>query len=190
MSEKNLTLLTQDEIDTLVEFLVDKKSEINDEVLNQNSIDKLIYLIRNRDGRKLRMDFVNPGTGEEGPKVLVNLGFAEREGQLCRLDVRVAEDTSYLELYAVNTETGKEVKITPHNFSHLDLEENEQTWGVAIVPAFFDEVASSFGLKYTRETLERVCSIFADKNFGDKDMDLPMAFVPSSRQILANIIER
>ena len=54
MSEKNMTLLSQKEIDTLIEFLrgEDWRKRSNNEVLNQESIDRLIALIRSSHGRR------------------------------------------------------------------------------------------------------------------------------------------
>lgn len=190
MSEPNLTLLTQEEIDTLVKFLVQNKEGINNEVLNQNSVDKLIYLIENNDLRRLRLDSVNlKPSGESSPKLLVSLGLYENETQTGRLDARVNEESSYLELYAVNRETGKELLLTPDNYAQINLGESTSQWGYSIVPSLFDEIADTYGLKYERKTLEFVCALFADKNFGNKNFTLASAFVPSSKQLLSNILE-
>lgn len=46
MSDTNFSLLSQDEIDTLVEFLTEKSTDIESDVLSQESIDKLISMMR------------------------------------------------------------------------------------------------------------------------------------------------
>ena len=54
MSEKNMTLLSQKEIDTLIEFLSgeDWRKGASNDVLNQESVDRLIALIRSSHVRR------------------------------------------------------------------------------------------------------------------------------------------
>lgn len=187
MSEPNLTLLTQVEIDTLISFLVDKKQNIQNEVLSQESIDKLIYLIQNNDAYKLRLDAMNLVEGFAGKKLLRKSGFYENKEQTGRLVAEISEETGYLELFALNADTEKRIKITPENFSNLNLEENESQWGYVIAPTFFDEIAEAFELKYSKEMLDFVCAAYAEKNYGDRQMQIPSAFLPESKNILSNL---
>lgn len=188
MSKSNFTLLTQDEIDTLVDFLVDKKQDIRNEVLSQQSIDKLIRLIQSNDTGRIRM---NPVVQEEEntAELLVKLGLCGNQAEKCYLEVRVNEATSYVELYAVNREMSREHKITPDNLVNLNFDDSESEWGYSIVPASFDEVAVTFGLQYDRETLDRVCMIYAEKNYGSREAKVPAAFLPLSNRLLINITE-
>ena len=45
IQKPSFSLLNQKEVDALVDFLNDKRNSINSDVMNQNSIDKLITLI-------------------------------------------------------------------------------------------------------------------------------------------------
>ena len=46
MLDTNFSLLSQEEIDTLIEFLTESTSVLESEVLSQESIDKLISMLR------------------------------------------------------------------------------------------------------------------------------------------------
>ena len=46
MLDTNFSLLSQEEIDTLIEFLTESTSVLESEVLSQESIDKLISMMR------------------------------------------------------------------------------------------------------------------------------------------------
>lgn len=52
----NFSLLSQNEIDVLVKFLLEKKETLGTDVMNQKSIDKLIMLIQT-DHEKLSTYF-------------------------------------------------------------------------------------------------------------------------------------
>ena len=179
--ETNLTLLTQDEIDTLVDFLEEKKAGVrmNGEVLPQDSIDKLIRLIQRRKVETTNFDRLLNHVSNE--KCLSEAGIRE-ENQICQLIAGISEK-GFIELTIKNTATGKTVLITPDGFASQDLSKTDSEWGYSIMPAFFDQIAKIYNLKYTKENLDFVCRVFAEKNFGNKDAELSAAFLPDDGMV-------
>lgn len=187
MKKKSFTLLTQQEIDTLVNFLVDKKDDFTNEVMSQDSIDKLISIIRGNVRNKFRLD-ISQAELLYGEKLLVSLEFCT-EGQECELMAEKNSENQYLELTAVNKETGRALKVTPENFVKHNLEPSSATWGKAIFPAAFNEVAEVFGLRYTKDTYNFICDIFSEVNYGEKGIEVPEVFLPDADQLVDNMIE-
>ena len=59
IQSQSYSLLSQEEIDVLVDFLNAKKGSVNSDVMSQKSIDKLIYLITS-DKQQIIKDLCNP----------------------------------------------------------------------------------------------------------------------------------
>lgn len=178
LNEKNMTLLTQGEIDTLVGFLEQKKGTISDEVMSQDSIDKLIYLVSSQSSEGIKFDrLFNPSIQS---KCLEKAGLKE-EGQTCELLFETEE--TFVVLKIRNQETGKEKVLTPEGFTKEDMDNQEGEWGVSIMPALFDEIAIVLGVKYTQETYQKVCEKFAQTMFGDRDYKIPSVYLPSDKML-------
>lgn len=177
--ETNMTLLTQDEIDTLIDFLEEKKVSMDGDVLPQDSIDKLIRLIQRKNIGTANFDRLLNHVSNE--RCLLEAGLRE-ENQTCELIAGMSEK-GFVELTIKNTVTGKTAVVTPDGFTKQDLSITGSEWGYSIMPAFFDQIAKIYELKYTRETMDFVCRLFAEKNFGDKDAELSAAFLPDDGMV-------
>lgn len=177
--ERNMTLLTQEEIDTLVTFLEEKRGRMSDEVLSQESIDKLIRFVQGSGLPVSNFDRFLSDINNE--KYLREMGLREGD-QVCELLLEQEAD-GFIKLVINNTVTGKSAYISPDGFAKQDLSVMEGKWGLSIMPAFFDQIAQVYGLKYSKETFERVCRLFAEKNFGDKDAEISAAFLPDDGMV-------
>lgn len=175
MIEKNFTLLTQSEIDTLVGFLQEQKDGVADEVLSQESIDKVISMIQQRQTRHFAQN--NKFWVTDAEQYLITVGFRRSREDLCELRFRMMEN-DYIELYAYNHETGDEFVLTPEDFSDPTTKNDTSIgWGICIMPAFFDQVAELFSLRYTKDTYIQICELFAERNFGKTNIEIPAAFL-------------
>lgn len=58
---QDFSLLSQSEIDTLIEFISDKRETVDSSVLNQASIDKLLEMLRFNDGRAKNEEILTIG---------------------------------------------------------------------------------------------------------------------------------
>ena len=186
MNESNFSLLTQEEIDTLVAFLSNHKLVSND-VLNQNSVDKLIHLVKHNDINRVDLDDI----GLKVPKeydILQELQLRENTSEVCELLFSIDEKTQYLVLTARNTVTGKEKIISPAVLDRRELVETASYWGYSITPILFDKIARIFSLKYSRNTYESIYNLFAEKNFGSADLKVPSFYCPTSNQLLDNLL--
>lgn len=176
LNERSMALLTQGEIDTLIGFLEQKKELISDEVMSQESIDKLIYLVSAQSSEGIRFSRLFQPNIQS--KCLEAAGLKE-EGQTCELLFETGEQFILLKLY--NQETEKEMLLTPEGFAKEDLSHQEGEWGKSIMPALFDEIAIVLGVKYTQETYQKVCETFAQNMYGDKNYKIPSVYLPSDR---------
>lgn len=192
MSDHNFTLLSQTEIDALINFLSAKDPSVSNEVLNQDSIDKLIHLMRNNDLHKLGLDSqqnLEELIFDYSKDLLTSLGLLDNANQQCILSTSQNSETGYLELYAVSEATGAKVKITPACLEKKKIEENDSAWGYSIAPIVFDKVATNYSMKYSEETYKTICSIFATKNYGNSQLDIPKILLPTSAQLLDNLLK-
>lgn len=177
---QNFSLLTQNEIDTLVSFLLDKKNAVNSDVMNQQSIDKLIFLITH-DRRQL-MSMLDPLSCID-MEYLIKKNFRQNEQETCELRVSISEN-GYLQLTAYNLNTDQTMEITPAIMSDNDSE----TWGKCLSPVTFNRLAKNLGLKYTPETYEQVCNHFAKINYDDETHAIPVLHLPTNDLLLETLL--
>ncbi len=177
---QNFSLLTQDEIDTLVSFLMDKKNAVNSDVMNQQSIDKLIFLITH-DRRQL-MSMLDPLSCIDA-EYLTKKNFRQNEQEVCELRVSTNEN-DYLQLTAYNLTTNQTLEITPAIMSDNDSE----TWGKCLPPVTFNRLAKNLGLKYTPETYEKLCNQFARINYDDETHPIPVLYLPTNDLLLETLM--
>lgn len=184
MKEVNFSLLTQKEIDVLVNFLLENQRNVDSEVLSQESIDKLIILIKNSQIDRLRLD-LNQLLPIHTDK-LKELELLDNEKQTCEL--LMEEEGEFIQLYAIRPDNGKKYKITPEGFRVRNFTDDISSWGRCLQPIIFDEIATAFQLKYTQETYCNVCRKFAKENFGDEAFEIPKAFLVDDMGLIKNLI--
>lgn len=177
---QSYSLLNQDEIDVLVNFLTDKKKSVDSDVMSQNSIDKLIYLITN--DRQQLMNILDPLVCVD-PELLENNGFRQNDDELCELRCSVA-DNGYLKLTAYNTVTDVSLEITPTLFNSNDTED----WGKCISPMTFNRLAKALHLRYTTETHQSICSIYAKAIFDDENHPVSSIHLPTKSGLLETLM--
>ena len=179
---KSFSLLSQEEIDTLVKFLTDKKNTVGSDVLSQASIDKLIQLIKTDKGRlALDMPFVS---GSLEATLLNKLRFRSKAEEICELRCSVNAESNFIELSIYNTATNQTLSLTPKMFDAEDTED----WGYAITPYYFNHIAQSLSLKYTQATHDFVCSTFAKTNFGSADHKIPEMYLPDNAALVESLL--
>lgn len=186
MNESSFSLLTQKEIDTLVDFL-SNHDFVSNEVLSQDSIDKLIRLVKHNDINRVYLDDLGLkiSTDED---ILQDLHLREDSSEACELLCSIDEATQLLVLTAKNTVTGKEKVLTPATLDRRELVESASSWGYSITPILFDKIARIFTLKYSRKTYETIYNLFAEKNFGSSEQKVPAFYCPTSHQLLDNLL--
>ncbi len=181
MSEVQISsysLLNQREVDTLVGFLNDKKKSLDSDVMSQQSIDKLITLITN-DSRNIILDLFDPFANVD-PALLSTLNFREKATDLCELRYSIDPETDFIILTTHNTVTGEDLVLTPKLVNESDTDD----WGYSISPTFFNRLARVFSLKYTIETHDAICNIFAEHTYGSKDHKIPEIYLPVNDYLL------
>ena len=179
MSKQNMALLSQSEIDTLISFLSNEKdkSGVGSEVLSQESIDKLISIIKTgNQEHKFQMHL--PVSMSDDEKVIAFFSSSDKT---------YSESAAYELLFGVekgsgclngkNKESGALVAIRPCDVT--EGSKDEADWGKCIMPSLFDLVAGFLHLKYTQDTMDAVCENFAKVMYGKKDAKIPKVYLPS-----------
>ena len=175
--KSNFSLLNQKEIDALVGFLNDNRSTIDSDVMNQDSVDKLISLITG-DSEHIITSFFDPFSAKM-ENILSKTNFRTDKSQVCEIKCSL-NDNNYICLTAYNTVTGDELEITPKLLNEEDCDD----WGYSISPFVFNHLALFFDFKYTRDTHDNICNIFAKHMYGSETHKVSNIYLPSNDNLL------
>ncbi len=172
----NNTLLSQGEIDTLIRFLTSHDQKIQDSVLSQDSIDKLVSLLQKKGDTN--MDLFNMSS-EVTPLPAEDLSGHS-------LNFTINDTTGFITIIANND--GAELIITPLSLNSLKITNDDSEWGIFIEPVIFDKIATTFKLKYTKATYDAICDLFSTKRYGKADAAIPSIYLPTADSIANNMI--
>ena len=175
----NMTLLSQTEIDTLVQFLLEKKQDVNNEVLNQDSIDRLIHLIHTTQVNSI---YAGSAASAVQKRIQTILSIREDESQVCELKVEKT-DSGFIDILITNQDTNITYKITPTGASELNAAEDGTQWGRCVSPLIFIDIAEAYSAKFSEDTYEKICSLYAEVLFGDKEYRIPAFFLPDKGSV-------
>lgn len=184
---ENRALLSQNEIDALVNFLTTKET-VGNEVLDQSSIDRLVTALS--EGRLMQKQEQSDGLGRfSGESALyVEQDIATQTSQ-CELCYE-KDDNGMAHVVCVNRVTGVRYEITPETLNRRTLVQNpEENWGRAVMPVLFDLVAMQLRVRYTTATFSEVCEDFAKVMFGEEKKELPNVYLPTASRVLENFRE-
>ena len=120
---ENMTLLSQTEIDTLVDFLMEKKQDVNNQVLNQGSIDRLIHLIRTTHLKNVRAGSSITANIEKN-RIKTAMEIRTEENQICELTILELEN-GFVDVIIVNQSTGNTYKVTPNGASAMTISNDD-----------------------------------------------------------------
>ena len=180
---ENRTLLSQDEIDALVSFLQNQKSDqlepvsIGD-VLDQSSIDKLVDIIRfnNNHGILLNADTTAAALSAGNADIIAPDGATVDKSE-CELICNIS-DSGMAELFCKNRNTSEMYRIAPESLSQRKHVSEGKAWGRAISPRHFNKVANLFRIDYSKETYKAVTDRFAEVMYGAGESDVARIYFP------------
>ncbi|MDE7327421.1 MAG: hypothetical protein K2N63_14310 [Lachnospiraceae bacterium] len=185
---QNMALLSQTEIDTLLDFL--QKSKVGEEVMDQGSIDRLINLLQTDQKREIKFDTDVPQVhSDDGQPLLLLEGLSSaKEQSLCVLECQVDAQTQFLHIFCRDESKDKEYEITPACISEMRFSQNDKSsWGYAIPPVTFDHIASLMMIKYTKSVFDKVCHIFAQRMFGGEWTEIPELYMPTTYDLIHHL---
>lgn len=171
MSTQNMTLLSQEEIDILLTFLIQQKDAVSTNVLDQSNIDKLISIIRTNREKNQSNLFLKSR--------ILNIAIGKNMDDF-RLQFEINKNTNFIYLFAQNILTNEKIDITPNFLSNQLGDNDSSTWGYSISPLLFHDISVHLNLKYTKIVFNEICRLFALKNFGDANFLLPALYLPST----------
>jgi len=178
----SFSLLSQQEIDTLVKFLTDKKNTVDSDVMNQNSIDKLIHLIRTDKEHFILNPFLS--LSYAGMDIAYKLQFRTDESEICELRCAIDQTAKSMKLVIYNTEKDTSFPLSTDMFDENDT----AGWGAAISPSLFCQVAYALSLKFSQETYDFVCNAFAKLNYGSEEHKISEVYLPDSNTLVASLL--
>lgn len=181
----NKALLSQEEIDALVDFLKTKE-KIGNDILDQASIDRLVEILT-----VAKTDENAPSYGRFfGNAVLsVEKDIAVQREQCTLLYEKDGE--GYVHVVCENYVTGARYEITPECLEQSGLVESTgESWGFAIMPVLFDLAAMKLQVKYSAEAFSKVCADYATLLFGNAGTVLPNIYLPTAARMLVNMEKR
>lgn len=175
MSEKNMSLLSQDEIDALITFLMDKKDSdsISGDILSQSSINKLIELVKAIPSLNKNVLLNTAAIKADASSFFAN----KNNGKGYELSFKL-DDKEQLIICACNVETEDIITITPLMISSSEMPNLPDTWGVCMSPNTFHCIAKILDLHYSDETFKAVSTLFAKKMYGSADVSIPAFYLP------------
>ncbi len=182
INNEDFTLLSQEEIDTLVTFLTANNASISGDVLNQESVDKLIALIRNGLPGKQKNLFDFPDIGITD--TLSAMGFRNDSKEVCTLTA-VKDADGFLVLTITNTASGKTMPLTPKT---ADYSQTDTNWGFSMAPVMFSKLARTYGVNFSQETYDFICRDYAEHNYGSRDAEISSVYLPTSTHLLKSLI--
>jgi hypothetical protein len=178
----NKALLSQEEIDALVSFLK-KKDKIGNDVLDQNSIDRLVEILNET---KANEPAVGGGRFYGNAVLSVERDIAVQREQCTLLYEK--DGRGYAHIVCENTVTGMRYEITPECLNQSCLVEGTgESWGYAIMPVLFDLAAMQLQVKYSADVFSKVCGDYAKVLYGDENTALPNVYLPTAARVLDNI---
>lgn len=214
--DENKVLLSQMEIDVLVEFLLQQKEKVG-EVMDQASIDRLIALLRPGMAREkkgtpipeaateklespmpeqmeefdIKYDSLIPEPkGSEQTPILLLEEELECEQKDCVLECEADAATGYLGIFCADRKSGKRYRITPKCVEQVRyIKGDASEWGYALPPLAFDQIAALMKVKYTKKTFDKVCEIFAVRIFGTTDQQIPNLYMPTVNSLIHHLAD-
>ena len=171
------TLLSQNEIDALIFFLERHEDTQIGKVLDQNSIDKLVEIVRsyNSRGIVLQKNALLGMNGDNTAKVLTQNGVA-LEPANCELIVEIGEDQN-VRIFCFETKQNGRYPLFPEAISTGSYVSKGSSWGKVVSPATLNKLSKLFDLKCSQETKEMVGKLFAKVVYGDENFDIPSYYV-------------
>ena len=177
MSETSFSLLSQEEIDTLISFLTDKANNFDSEILSQDSIDKLVSM--------MRANWRKPSGNRSALESVRAVSKVLTPDKEWTMDFEINEK-DFVVVYATDGDT-KEM-ISPRGYSCACFVDDDGTWGYSISPVQFVDIAIAYDLKFTKSVYERVQKRFCVKNFGDENYNLDDFFHSPTQDLLGCLI--
>lgn len=175
MSEKNMALLSQSEIDTLISFLNQQKdiNKFDGEILSQDSINKLIQIIKSSQLLEKKQPLNLGISDNDSNEILAFIGISDADAY--SLSFTYSEEKGVV-ISAVNQKNEEEYVITPGTLTKST--EPSYPWGSCMAPTTFDYIAKMLDLNYSTETFEKVKKHFSKMMYGIEEIEIPYFYLP------------
>ncbi len=185
--DKSKVLLSQAEIDALLNFLTEKK--VSSSIMDQDSIDKLISFLQSEDGSGFRFDDMLDDLSITDSSVIIlpgNENINDPDGSRLVFSVSGQDEL----VITCKVPSGAEYTITPDVVQKVKyLPGNDSSWGRAITPRNFDLIAKLLNAKYTKETYVDLCKRFAAVNYPSAGAVIASIYLPGEEALVERMIE-
>jgi len=164
-------LLTQNEIDTLINFLQSHTQSPIGSVLDQGSIDKLVEIIKfnNDKGVYFNKESAINLTGNDEPLAIIKDATGRiLDAQSCSFICEKDAD-GFVNVVCLEKTTGTRVNISPSCINRKEFLEDDAKWGLAVSPHTLIRLSGIFGINCDADTLKNAEKDFAKLVYGDEN---------------------
>ncbi len=187
----NMVLLSQGEIDSLLDFLKQQKSKFGNEVMDQESVDRLISLLRTDSSRNVKFDTVVPEMKRGSGNALIRIeeiGSLKEQQQNCKLECEMDQGTGYIRIFCYDKVSDKKYYITPKCMEQMRyISGDNSEWGRAVVPLTFDQIAVLFSVKYSKATFDKITAIFTERMYGEAGANISDLYMPTAYNLIHHL---
>lgn len=189
----DMALLSQNEIDALVKFLLEKQNIKSGVVLDQGSIDRLVNVLQDKTFIQKMGGVTEEPMQNATTKAVAQLLLLEGEQDI------VAQQANYELIFECDAEgmiqvvcqsrlSAKRHVITPSCLEQSRYIEEESIWGKTISPIVFDTISGMLHIRYSKETFLRVCDCFAEVVYGNKNAEIPSFYMPNAASLMQHML--
>ena len=176
---ENKTLLSQNEIDTLIKFLESHDSTPIGTVLPQGSIDKLVEIIKfnNKRGIFLGKDAPLDFSDAQPESIYIkDEGGNTVNTSVCALEHSIDAD-GIVKLFCIDNSTGAKYPIFPDSLVSMNYVSEGSSWGRAVPPRTLVKISRLFNITCDSETLDAAGKRFAEIVYGDSSAQVAQYYL-------------
>ncbi len=166
----NNNLLSQHEIDTLIDFLRKNPNTPISAVLDQDSIDRLIVLVQQNNSKGIYLN--NQENYIDISPVSLKINGTVADCDNCIIECKFSEN-GYMQLYCCDSRNDAKYRISPNCLIKGKYTDDDAEWGYAIPPKALIAVSKLFDLRFNDDTLDFVKKNFSKLMYGSADAPIP-----------------
>ena len=164
-------LLTQNEIDTLINFLQSHTQSPIGSVLDQGSIDKLVEIIKFNNDKGVyfnKESAINLTENNEPAAIITDESGKVLEAHNCSFICEKDSD-GFVNIICLEKTTGMRISISPSCINRNEYVKDDAKWGLAVSPHTLIRLSGVFGINFDADTLKAAEKDFAKLVYGDEN---------------------
>ena len=167
---ENKTLLTQQEIDALINFLERHDDTPIGAVLDQSSIDKLIEIIKYNNSKGI---FFGKGVSLDYGLSDSNAVIKDPDGNEINVSGFILDyiknPDGYISVFCADKNSGTRITLSPSCLSEHSYVKDDACWGYTVSPGTLLKLSRMFNVNCSAQLLQKAEKDFAKVVYGDEN---------------------